>query len=316
MRKETETMDSPTQPDNVPVPSSGAPRREFLKRLGISATAIAALEHFGGDTAQAELQAGFTEMIDKMGDHFAIMPGEGVDGFLSHFIIMIEFLKGPWANQIVSLEMPTAVQTVSRSAPFIYSGPSAGHSLKIPLPKGCTLQNKISETDFLNRPDEFFQTGHETVWMQILNLDARATHPVLGPVRIILGETLKRSYPDIFRPSLGIAQSLGSSRFPARLYFNPYAIIETSFGAFRAIHGTLSYGRVVSFPPVGTPVSIAECIPLESVEDVRKAGNPKQITGDPIARIIALAHPIDVGMQLSGDEAFKSVERLIDMKHA
>lgn len=309
-------MDSPAQPDNVPVSSSEAPRREFLKRLGISATAIAALGHLSSDTAQAELQVGFTEMVDKMGDHFAPIPKEGVDGFLSHFIIMIEFLKGPWAGQIVSLEMPTAVQTVSRCAPFIYGGASAKHSVKIPLPKDCTLQNKISETDFLNRPDEFFQTGRETVWMQILNLDARANHPVLGPVRIILGETLKRSYPDIFRPSLGIAQSLGSSRFPARLYFNPYAVIETSFGAFRAIHGTLSYGRVVSFPPVGTPVSIAECIPLESVEDVRKAGNPTKITGNPIARIIALAHPIDVALQLPGDEAFKSVERLIETKSA
>jgi hypothetical protein len=178
------------------------------------------------------------------------------------------------------------------------------------------LQSKVSESDFLNRPSEFFQPGRETVWMQILNLDARATHPVLGPVRIILGETLKRAYPDIFRPSLGIAQSLGSSRFPARLYFNPYAVIETSFGAFRAIHGTLSYGRVVAFPPVGTPVSIAQCIPLESVEDVRKAGNPTQITGSPFARIIALAHPIDVAMQLPGDEAFKSVERLIETKSA
>lgn len=303
-------MESPTQPDKT------APRREFLKRLGISASVIATLEHVTGDTAQAELQVGFTEMVDKMGDHFGPIPAEGVDGFLSHFIIMIEFLKGPWAGQIVSLDMPTAVQTVSRSAPFVYGGSSAGHSVKIPLPKGCTLQNKISETDFLNRPNEFFQTGRETVWMQILNLDARANHPVLGPVRIILGETLKRTYPDIFRPSLGIAQSLGSSRFPARLYFNPYAIIETSFGAFRAIHGTLSYGRVVSFPPVGTPVSIAQCIPLESIDDVRKAGNPAQVTGNPIARIIALAHPIDVAMQLPGDEAFKSVERLIETKSA
>lgn len=309
-------MDSPTQPDDVPVLNSAAPRREFLKKLGISATVIAALDHVTADTAQAELQVGLNEMVNKMGDHFDPFPGEGVDGFLSHFIIMIEFLKGPWAGQIVSLDMPTAVQTVSRSAPFVYNGTSAKHSVNLHLPKGCTLANKVSETDFLNRPSEFFQKGRETVWMQILNLDARATHPVLGPVRIILGETLKRSYPDLFRPSLGIAQSLGSSRFPARLYFNPYAIIETSFGAFRAIHGTLSYGRVVSFPPVGTPVSIAECIPLESVEDVRKAGNPTKITGNPIARIIALAHPIDVALQLTGDEAFKSVERLIETKNA
>jgi hypothetical protein len=303
-------MENPTQQGNLTGASPESPRRDFLKRLGISAALVAAGEHLSANPVQAELEAGFDEMVNKMGDHFAPFPKEGIDGFLSHFIIMIEFQKGPMAGRILSLEMPTAVQTVSRSAPFIYGGAS-GHSVTLPLPKGCTLSATISETDFLNRPAEFFQKDRETVWMQILNLDARAHHPTIGPVRIILGETLKHAYPDLFRPSLGIAQSLGKSRFPARLYFNPYAIIETSFGAFRAIHGTLSYGRVVAFPPVGTPVSIAECIPLESVEDVRKAGNPKQITDNPMARIIALAHPIDVAMQLSGDEAFKAVERLI-----
>jgi len=304
-------VDSPKQPENLAVSTSLTPRREFLKKLGISAGAIAAVETLGTDPAQAELQAGLNEMVNKMGDHLAPFPETGVDGFLSHFIIMIEFLKGPVAGKIVSLEMPTAVQTVTRSAPFIYDGSAARHVVDVPLPKGCTLSSRISEADFLNRPDEFFQTDRQTVWMQILNLDARAQHPTLGTVRIILGETLKREYPDLFRPSLGIAQSLGSSRFPARLYFNPYAIIQTAFGAFRAIHGTLSYGRVVAFPPVGTPVSIGECIPLESVEEVRKAGNPAKVTGNPVARIIALAHPIDVAMQLPGDDAFNVVERLI-----
>jgi len=302
-------MDNPMEPGNVPGSSPVSPRRDFLKKLGITTALVAAGGQVSADTGQAELQIGFEEMVNKMGDHFGPFPEEGVDGFLSHFIIMIEFQKGPMAGRIVSLEMPTAVQTVSRSAPFVYQGP--GHTVTLQLPTDCTLSNKVSETDFLNRPTEFFQSGRETVWMQILNLDARAHHPTLGPIRIILGETLKRAYPDLFRPSLGIAQSLGRSRFPARLYFNPYAIIETSFGAFRAIHGTLSYGRVVAFPPVGTPVSIAECIPLETVEEVRKAGNPTQITDNPVARIIALAHPIDVSMQLSGDEAFKAVERLI-----
>ncbi|HLY22009.1 MAG TPA: hypothetical protein VKT83_06030 [bacterium] len=286
-------------------------RREFLQKLGISAAAIAASQSLAADPAQAELEAGFNEMVNKMGDHFDPFPPEGIDGFLSHFIIMIEFLTGSMAGKMVTLDMPTAVQTVSRSAPFVYKGRSANHSVKIPIPAGSTLPSRIAETDFLNRPEEFFQTGRETVWMQILNLDARMQDPSIGPIRIILGETLKEKYPDIFLPSYGIAQSLGDSRFPARLYFNPYAIIETSFGAFRAIHGTLSYGRVVGFPPVGTPVSIAQCIPLESVDEVRKSRNLKEASKNPVARIIALAHPIDVGMQLPGDEAFRTVGRLI-----
>ena len=146
----------------------------------------------------------------------------------------------------------------------------------------------------------------------------------MGPIRIILGETLKREYPDIFEPSLGVAQSLSRTGFPARLFFNPYAVIETPFGAFRAIHGTLAYGRVTKFPPVGTPVSICNCIPVESVDEVRemvlsqgvemRTRNLTEIDEcrQPFARIIALSHPIDMELQISGDEAFDIVERAIE----
>ena len=257
----------------------------------------------------AETRERHVELVRQMGDHIAMYPGAGVDGFLSHFIISIEFLQGPQKGRIVTMRMPPATQTVARSAPFIYEGPSFGHQVSVPLPDNCTLSGTIRESDFLHRPTDYFAPGQETVWMQILNLDATADSE-LGPIRIILGETLKREYPDIFRPSLGVAQSLGKSGFPAKLFFNPYAIIETKFGAFRAIHGTLSYGRITGFPPVGTPVSICECIPLEEVEDVRTA--MKQ-GGDcrPIARIIALAHPIDTPMQTSGQDAFNSIETCI-----
>jgi hypothetical protein len=291
--------------------SSAAPgRRDFLKRLGVSAAGVGVLQGTAASPAIADLETGLNEMVAKMGDQFDGFPEGGVDGFLSHFIIMLEFLKGPMAGRTLTVEMPTAVQTVSRSQPFVYRGSEAGHSVKVPIPSGCSLSDTITERDFLHRPAEFFQQGRETVWMQILNLDARVRSAELGPIRIILGETLKKEYPEIFLPSLGIAQSLGTSRFPARLYFNPYAVIETSMGAFRAIHGTLSYGRVTSFPPIGTPVSICECIPLESVENVRKSKQLREITGDPPARIIALTHPIDVKMQVSGAEAFRLVESL------
>src|SRR5262249_37191318 len=156
-----------------------------------------------------------------------------------HFIIMIEFFEGPKAGQIVPITTPVAIQTVSRSSPFIYKGTSENHTVSIPLPHGSTLSNTISESDFLVRPNGFFQRGSEVVWMQILNLDARAEDTPIGPVRIILGETLKKVHPDLFQPSLGVAESLGRTGFPARLFFNPIAIIETEFGAFRAVHGTL-----------------------------------------------------------------------------
>jgi hypothetical protein len=166
----------------------------------------------------------------------------------------------------------------------------------------------LREEDFLVRPAEFFEVGKETLWLQILNLDARMDSEI-GPIRIILGETLKREYPDLFFPSVGIAQSLGNSGFPARLFFDPFAIIETPLGAFRAIHGILSYGRVTNFPPIGTPVSIREPIELDQVEEIRSKKLGLNHSANPLARIIALSHPIDTELQLPGEEAYHFVER-------
>jgi hypothetical protein len=255
---------------------------------------------------QQDLSVRHQKLVKQMGDDIAPFPQSGVDGFLSHFIISIEFLQGDMAGKILTLTMPPAAQTVSRSAPFIYRGTLANHKVSIPIPQNCSLSNVIEEKDFLSRPSEFFEEGKEVVWMQILNLDSRMKTD-FGNIRIILGETLKQEYPDIFQPSLGVALSLADGGFPARLFFNPYAIVETPFGAFRAIHGTLAYGRTVAFPPISTPISIRNCIPLESIEDIRQGKE----TQDPFARIIALAHPIDVAMQISGDEAFDCVERCI-----
>jgi hypothetical protein len=169
----------------------------------------------------------------------------------------------------------------------------------------------ISEQEFFVRPAEFFTRGKETLWLQILNLDARMDSEI-GPIRIILGETLKEAHPEIFRPSLGIAQSLGQRGFPARLFFNPYALIETPAGSFRAIHGTLSYGRVTGFPPLGTPVTIRDQIPIETIESVIEAfrtNDPSRIRE--IGRIVALTHPIDMEIHEIGERAYDFVNALI-----
>ena len=264
-----------------------------------------------------ELEARLAELVAQMGDHIAAFPAAGVDGFLSHFVFTIQFSQGTLKDQAITIQMPAATQTVSRSDPFIYHKKSK-HTVKLHLPKGCTLPNTISDSDFLERPAGYFEDGRETVWMQILNLDARMDVPNFGHLRIVLGETLKREYPDLFEPSHGVAQSLGRHGFPAKLFFNPYAIIETPFGAFRAIHGTLTYGRVTAFPPVGTPVTIASVNPLEPVAAVRaglkgKAGTrPREIAvADPAGQLLGLAHPIDAALRNSGDEAFNLVENSI-----
>jgi hypothetical protein len=260
------------------------------------------------------------DLVATMGDQIKPFPRAGVDGFLSHFIISMEFLQGDRKGAITTFTMPPASQTVSRSDPFMYQGPGAKHTVTTPLPTGCTLSPTISEGDFLERPPDFFKPGCEAVWLQILNLDAQMEHPELGPIRIILGETLKRDYPDLFRPSLGVAESLGKSGFPARLFFNPYAVIETNFGNFRAIHGTLTYGRTTDFPPIGTPVTIRDMVPMESVDEIRRVARDRSIEPfaggitEPAARIIALSHPIDTPMHVPGDVAFRYVEQRIQSR--
>jgi hypothetical protein len=273
-----------------------------------------------GDLAQLshrvdQLAAQQQELLSQMGDQISPFPDAGIDGFLSHFILLLQFLNSDLNGRSISLRMPPAVQTVSRSAPFIYRQ-SGSPSVKIPLPKSCTLPDTIAESDFIEKPDGYFEDGRETVWMQILNLDARMDVPELGPIRIILGETLKREYPDLFEPSLGVAQALGRRGFPSKLFFNPYALIETPMGAFRAIHGTLSYGRVTAFPPVGTPVSINSMVPLDHVDAIRAGMRAQSLSRSrdvvpeqPFARLLALSHPIDMALQMSGDEAFDFVEQ-------
>lgn len=250
----------------------------------------------------------------QMGEQVKPLYSAMMGGYMSHFMMTMEFQEGPFAGKVVSVVSPLAAQTVSWSDPFIYHHNGGNNSIKVQLPKGSQLPDTINESDFFQRPAEYFQEGRETVWLQILNLSARMKHPEIGDIRIILGETLKREYPDLFMPSLGVAQALSDSGgFPARLFFNPCAVVETSFGAFRAVHGVLCYGRVVDFPPVGTPVSIRQCIPLERVEDVRKYPKLTDIglVQNSIARIVALSHPIDMQIQLNGQETFDFVERLI-----
>lgn len=255
------------------------------------------------------------EMRAQMGDQVGPFPEPMIGAYLSHFIIAFEFLAGDKKGQILSVVSPPASQSVSWSKAFTYD-PQAKHEVSIQVPDKSGLPGSIKESDFVQRPNDYFRSGKETMWLQILNLDARM-ETELGPIRIILGSTMKREYPEIFQPSLGAAQALGEKGFPARLFFNPIAVVETPFGKFRATHGTLSYGRVHSFPPIGTPVTISDMVPLEPVDAVRELAAQKRLS-DVVAmvpaRIVALSHPIDVGLQFKGDEAYHAVERAIAAK--
>lgn len=238
------------------------------------------------------------------------LPGAGIDAFLSHFVIAVQFADGDFAEALTVLTLPAAVQTVARSAPFTYRGPTAEHRVELPLPEGSKLPASISESDFLVRPDDLFETGRETVWLQILNIDARA-ETALGPVRIILGETFRREYEDVFQPSFGAVQTLGGGGFPARLFFSPNAIIETPLGTFKTRPKTLVGAKIEAFPPIGSAPTLRAAVPLDSVDAIRASGLAHAESLRPAASIVALAHPIDAALTQGGDPAFALVESTI-----
>jgi hypothetical protein len=259
-----------------------------------------------------DLRAEVAELRSYIADDIAPFPPAGIDSFLSHFVIAVQFLQGDRSGQVVPFVLEPAVQTVARSQPFIYGGSVARHEIRVAVPASSRLQPTITESDFHARPEKFFQVGKEHIWLQILNLDAHGETSI-GPVRAVLGETLKNRYEDIFVPSLGLAQSLGKTGFPARFFFSPVAVFETPFGAFRTRPGkVLQARRIVEIPPIGS-VSIAEAIPLDFVEDIRAAAKSgRNLTETkPQAQLVALAHPIDAALHLPGEEAYATVQARI-----
>jgi hypothetical protein len=233
-------------------------------------------------------------------------PSAGVDVFLSHFVIALQVQGQP---QIISLSLPSAIQTVSRSRPFVYTAEKAGkHVAEIEMPRGATLATQIHEKDFQVRPKGFFTPGKESVWLKILNIDARANTEI-GPVRIILGETLKREYSDLYQPSLGVAEALSSHGFPARLFFSPVAIIETSFGVFRTGAKALVGTKISAFPPVGSSPILESAVELHTIEVIREAQKTGAALQAPAAQILALGHPIDAALSLDDPgSAFAAIE--------
>jgi hypothetical protein len=258
------------------------------------------------------LRTELDELRAYIGDDVAAFPPAGIDSFLSHFVIAVQFLQGERSGQVVPFILEPAVQTVARSHPFVYGGAAARHEVSVAVPGGSGLRTTISETDFHARPSKFFEVGKEQIWLQILNLDAQG-QTSLGPVRAILGETLKNNYPDIFVPSLGAAQSLGKTGFPARFFFSPVAVFETPLGAFRTRPGkVLQARRIVEIPPIGS-VSITQAIPLDHVDEVRAAARNSRALSEtkPVAQLVALAHPIDAALHLPGEEAYAAVQARI-----
>lgn len=227
-------------------------------------------------------------------------PPAGIDGFLSHFVFTVRINKGDLAGQVLSYTWPAAIQTVVRSSPFIYQGTRENHRVEFDMPSGADLPAALTEEEFIAVPPGFFERGKETIFLQILNLDARGVTEY-GNMRCILGATFKREYPDIFQASFGAAQSLGRRGCPAKLFFNPNGVFETPMGNLHTRPKALLGSRIEQVPPVGSSPEMLGPIPLDSVDDLR-ANGPGAVPSDPpAATLLALAHPIDAKIQ--GDES-------------
>ena len=263
-----------------------------------------------------ELLEGFIEgegkEVSRAGPEAAQFPAAGIDAFLSHFVFTIRVNKGEQKGRLISYTWPAAIQSVARSDPFIYQGRQVNHAVKFPLPGASKLPAQASEQDFLTVPPGFFDEGKETIFLQILNLDAWGDTPY-GRLRCILGETFHREYPDIFQPSFGAAQSLAGKGLPGKLFFVPNGIFETPFGALHTRPKALLGSHITSVPPIGSSPSLLQPIPLDSVEELRAAAKSgvRAESLEPAATLIALAHPIDALIFESGEQAFETVERAI-----
>lgn len=236
-------------------------------------------------------------------------PPAGIDGFLSHFIFTVRINKGDLAGEVFSYTWPASIQTVVRSEPFIYEGPQARHRVEFTLPDGADLPRTLTEDEFIAVPKGFLQPGKETIWLQILNLDARGQTDY-GPMRCILGATFKREYPDIFQASFGAAQSIGERGLPARLFFNPNGIFETPFGNLHTRPKALLGTRIDQVPPVGSSPEMLGPIALDSTDDLRSAKGGT-LPEPPTATLMALAHPIDAKLQGDERELYEIVEKAI-----
>lgn len=235
-------------------------------------------------------------------------PPAGIGGFLSDLVFTLRVNTGELAGEILSYSWPAAILTVVRSDPFVYSGRAAGHRVEFPMPWGSRVPRSLAADDFARIPPGFYETGRETVWLQVLNLAARGQTDY-GPARCILGETLKREYPDIFRPSFGAAQSIDSSGFPARLFISLIAVFETPFGALCVGPDTLLGCRLQKGPPVGAIPHLLAPTQLDSVADLRSRSAIRP--AHPAATLLALASPILGILHSSGGQAFNTVEQAI-----
>lgn len=222
--------------------------------------------------------------------HGQPFPPGGIDQFTSIFNADIEVLAGPLAGQTFRLtDVTDTAQTVVRSDPFFDGGPGVDDMSVFPvMPVGASpeLPSQMRDSDLPVIPDDFNEKFAETVHLQMTSLNAVSAD---GQFRILAGQAILDQLPDVeFKPSYGIAYSVGDSGFPARSFFIPYAVVVTPFGNLVVNH--TGYERVIwaevpieAFPQQGGSWTDDGPALLLSADD---------LDGPPVAQLTNLVHTV------------------------
>ena len=215
-------------------------------------------------------------------------PAQGVDVFQSVFDAEVEITAGPHAGKHLKLEqLVDRAQAVARSRPIL-GGASKNARITFALPAGQALPASIQTSDFPMVPEAFRDTANrETIYLQITSLDAKSAD---GAYRIIAGEPLKKEFPKLFKPALGMVVSDVGRGFPARSFFVPYALIITPFGNLVSNEKgfavpIFAQQPITHLPPYGATYADKGDEPLLSADN---------LNAGPVAKLRALSHKVSL----------------------
>lgn len=129
------------------------------------------------------------------------------------------------------LAFASCLATVRRSDPFLFRN-DATVAFPPQIRQPDDGDEILRRDDLGNIPGGLFIAGRETIWLELLDLDARGL--VDGsPGRLVLGETLRREHPDLHERALGVLQSSLGAGFPARCALALPAVLITPRGTFK-----------------------------------------------------------------------------------
>lgn len=168
-------------------------------------------------------------------------------------------------GQRLRFVFPSCLATVRRSDPFLFQTGAAVH---FPPRRNDGSEEAVRSDDFGNMPAGSFVAGTETVWLELVDLDARGT--VEGDAgRLLAGETLLAEHPDLHERALGVLRSSLGAGFPARLVFALQAMIVSPRGTFKLGPDSFVTAEVAGLSRADN-LRLASYADLFQVEEIRR----------------------------------------------